>query len=96
MAESRQRNIVERLADAGEEAIQRIGTAPGADRLLGPLNALRERMDDLQKRVRGLESLDKRLAAVERRLDELEGGTPAKPSAKPSPPRKRSSGSSST
>jgi hypothetical protein len=73
MARPRQKNIVERLADAGEEAIQRIGSAPGGDRLLGALGSMRERVDDLQKRVRGLENLDKRLGAVERRLDKLEG-----------------------
>ena len=73
MARPRQRNIVERLADAGEEAIQRIGNAPGADRVLGTLNTVRDRVDDLQKRVRGLEKLEKRLTAAERRLDKLEG-----------------------
>jgi hypothetical protein len=77
VARPRQRNIVERLADAGEEAIQRIGTAPGADRLLGAVNSMRDRLDDLQKRVRGLEDLDKRLAGVERRLDRLEGKGPS-------------------
>jgi hypothetical protein len=73
MARPRQRNIVERLADVGEEAIQRIGSAPGADRLLGALNSVRDRVDDLQKRVRGLEGLEKRLVALERRLDKIEG-----------------------
>jgi hypothetical protein len=64
---------VERLADVGEEAIQRIGSAPGADRVLGTLNTVRDRVDDLQKRMRGLEELEKRLRAAERRLDKLEG-----------------------
>ena len=73
MARPRQKNLVERLADAGEEAIQRIGSAPGADRVLGALSAMRDRVDDLQKRVRGLEALEKRLSTVERRLDRLEG-----------------------
>ena len=72
MAQRRQRNFVERLADVGEEAMQRIG---GADRLVGALGSVRERVDDLQKRVRGLEGLDKRLTAVERRLDKIEGKT---------------------
>jgi hypothetical protein len=69
----KRRNIVERLADAGEEAIQRIGTAPGADRVLGALGSLREGVDDLQKRMRGVEGFEKRLKALERRLDKLEG-----------------------
>lgn len=73
MARPRQKNIVEQLADAGEEAIKRIGSAPGADRVLGALGSMRDRVDDLQKRVRGLESLEKRLGALERRLDKLEG-----------------------
>jgi len=64
---------VERLADVGEEAIQRIGTAPGADRLLGAVNTMRDRVDDLQKRMRGVEALEKRLVSVEKRLDKLEG-----------------------
>jgi hypothetical protein len=70
---AKRRNIVERLADAGEEAIQRIGTAPGADKVLGALGSLREGVDDLQKRMRGVEGLEKRLKALERRLDKLEG-----------------------
>jgi hypothetical protein len=73
MARPTQRNLVERLADVGEEAIQRIGSAPGADRALKALGTMRDRVDDLQKRVRGLENLEKRLAAVERRLAKVEG-----------------------
>jgi hypothetical protein len=100
MARPRQKNIVERLADAGEEAIQRIGSAPGGDRLIGALSSMRERVDDLQKRVRGLESLDKRLAAVERRLDKLDGkGKTATPKASATAKRStaaRKSGSSSS
>ena len=73
MASAKQKNIVERLADIGEEAIQRIGSAPGGDRLLAAMAGTRDRLDDLQKRVRGLEELDKRVAALERRLDKVEG-----------------------
>ena len=73
MAQNKQRNLVERLADAGEEAIQRISNAPGGDRLVGAVNTMRDRVDELQKRMRGLEQLEKRLAAAERRLDKLEG-----------------------
>ena len=52
---------MERLADVGEEAIQRIGGAPGADRALKALTTMRDRVDDLQRRVRGLEGLEKRV-----------------------------------
>ena len=96
MAKARQRTLVNRLADAGEEAIQRLGGAPGADRFLGAMNAMRDRMDDMQKQLRAVASIEKRLAAIERRLDKLEGkGTkaPARRSTAGSA-RKRSSSSS--
>jgi hypothetical protein len=91
VARPRQRNLVERLADVGEEAIQRIGTAPGADRLLGAVNTMRDRVDDLQRRMRGVEALEKRLVSVENRLDKLEG---KKTSSSSSSTRKRSAPSS--
>lgn len=85
MAQPRQ-SIVDRLADLGEEAIQRIGSAPGGDRVLAAMAGTRDRLDDLQKRVRGLEALDKRVEEIEARLDKLEGKS--KPT---SPPRKSTS-----
>jgi hypothetical protein len=84
---------VERLADLGEEAIQRIGNAPGGDRVLAAMAGTRDRLDDLQKRVRGLEELDKRVAAMERRLAKLEGK--GKPTARKSPSTTRRKSSSS-
>jgi hypothetical protein len=66
--------LLGKLADFGEEAIQRLSDAPGGDRLLGALNATRERVDELQKRVRGLEDLEKRLVALERKVEKLAKG----------------------
>jgi hypothetical protein len=71
MAGTRRTDLLGRLADMSEEAIQRLSDAPGADKVLGAMNALRDRTDELQKRVRGLESLEQRLAAVERKVDRL-------------------------
>jgi hypothetical protein len=70
---ARQKDLLSRLADAGEEAIQRLADVPGADRFTGALGTMRDRMDEMQKRLRGLEGLDQRLTALERRLDKLEG-----------------------
>jgi hypothetical protein len=92
--ESKQ-SIVDRLADLGEEAIQRIGNAPGGDRVLAAMAGTRDRLDDLQKRVRGLEALDKRVAEIEGRLDKLEGkGTSASTARKPSTTARKSASSS--
>jgi hypothetical protein len=71
MARAAQKDLLSRLADAGETAMKTLGDAPGADRFLGAANALRDRLDELQKRVRGLEDLQQRLAALERKVDRL-------------------------
>jgi len=75
MAGTRRNDLLGRLADLSEEAIQRLSDAPGADRVLGAMNTLRDRMDELQKRVRGLEELEKRLTALERKVDKVAKGT---------------------
>jgi hypothetical protein len=91
VAKPKQKNIVERLAEAGEEALHRIGSvAGGADRVMGTLASLRERVDELQKSVRGIERLEKRLGAIERRLDKLEGKGTATRRRKTSAARKSS------
>lgn len=73
MARSADKNLVSRLADAGEQTIQRLADAPGADRFLGAMTSMRERMDDMQKKLRGLDALEKRVTTLERRLDKVEG-----------------------
>jgi hypothetical protein len=83
-------SILDRLADLGEDAIQRIGSAPGGDKVLAAMAGTRDRIDDLQKRVRGLEDLDKRVVSIERRLDKLEGkGTSSSTARKPASTRKK-------
>jgi hypothetical protein len=74
MAGTRRTDLLGRLADMSEEAIQRLSDVPGADKVLGAMNGLRDRTDELQKRVRGLESLEQRLAAVERKVERLSKG----------------------
>ena len=91
MAGTRRTDLLGRLADMSEEAIQRLSDAPGADKVLGAMNALRDRTDELQKRVRGLESLEQRLAAVERKVDRL-----AKSGASSSATRRKSTKTTST
>jgi uncharacterized protein involved in exopolysaccharide biosynthesis len=71
MATSRRNDLLGRLADMSEEAIQKLSEMPGADRAVTALNTLRDRTDELQKRVRGLEGLEQRLADLERKVDKL-------------------------
>ncbi len=65
-------DLLSRLADRGEEAIARMGEMPGAGRLLDVANNLRQRVDELQRRLQRMDVLDRRLTALEARVDELE------------------------
>jgi hypothetical protein len=94
MAGARRTDLLGKLADLSEDAIQRLSDAPGADRALGALNTLRDRMDELQKRVRGLEDLEKRLTALERKVEKHSKGGSASTSSGPG--RKTTSTKSST
>jgi hypothetical protein len=93
MAVREPKDLLTRLADAGEEAIQKLADAPGADRLLGAVQSLRERMDEVQKKVRGIDALEARVAELENRVDALAGGT-APTAAKP--PARRTAASKTT
>jgi hypothetical protein len=88
------KDLLSRLADAGEEAIGRLAEAPGAERLTGVANSMRDRIDELQKKVRGIDALEARVADVERRLAAVEGsaGRPRASTSAGSPaPRKPAS-----
>lgn len=70
MAE-RNKDLLGRLADLSEEAIQRLSEAPGADRVLHALKRLGDRVDELQRRTRGFEELEHRLSALEKKVSAL-------------------------
>ncbi len=90
MADRRQ-DLLGRLTDLSEEAIQRLAEAPGADRVLHALKGLGNRIDELQRRTRGFEELERRLGALEKRVDSLSRSRPT--SAGGSRPRATRSGS---
>ena len=77
MMAERKQDLLGRLADMSEEAIQRLSEAPGADRALQALKGLGDKVDELQRRTRGFEELEKRLSALEKKVDSL-AKTPAR------------------
>jgi len=80
----RNKDLLGMLSDLSEGAVQRLSEAPGADRALQALKGLGEKVDDLQRRTRGFEELEKRLSALEKRVD---GMAKDKSHAKASVPR---------
>lgn len=81
MAKAPQKDLLSRLADAGEDAIQRLADMPGANRVLDAVSGLRDRLDELQRRVRGIEQLEQRVAKLEKELAALKRGAAVKPKA---------------
>jgi hypothetical protein len=93
MAAREPKDLLTMLADRGEEAIQRLSDAPGADRLLGAAQALRDRMDEMQKRIRGIDALEKRVAALEKKVEALSTPSTRRKTTTTSKPRARKSAS---
>lgn len=82
------RDFLTRLADAGEEAVQRLAELPGGQRALTAASDLRVRVDDLAKKVRGIDALEARVAKLEKELAALKKtktparrATPRKPAS---------------
>ena len=83
-------DVIGRLAGKGEEAVQRLADLPGGTRALKAFNDLKLRVDDLSKKVRGIDALEQRVAKLERQVAALEKkpvarkpATPKKPPAAP-------------
>jgi uncharacterized protein YoxC len=79
-----QKDLLTRLSDVGEEALSRVAGSPTTARLLDSMGGMRERLDDVQKKVRGLDALEQRVAKLEKRVDEL-----SKPKRGAAAPRSR-------
>jgi len=83
MAKNAQKDILSRFADLGEEALHKLPNVPGGNKVLEMVNQSKTRLDDVQKRLRGLDVLEKRVDQLEKRLAKLEKSAPAakKPAA---------------
>jgi polyhydroxyalkanoate synthesis regulator phasin len=84
------KDLVQRLTVAGEEAVQKLGDLPGGKALLETAQSFRERLDDLGSRIRAIDPLEKRVTELEQRLSALEKKparkqAPAKPKPKSGP-----------
>jgi DNA repair ATPase RecN len=92
-----QKDILSRVTDLGNEALHRLSEVPGGARLVEMANDSKSRLDDVQKKLRGLDALEKRVAKLEQQLA-AQSKPPAaarkpaarKPAAKTSSTAKRS------
>ena len=81
---------LDRLASLGEDVLGKASQNPTAAKLLQGAMQLRDRVDDLSKRVRGLEAMEKRLTQLEKRVAKVEAAAkkPKPPAAKQSATKK--------
>lgn len=75
-------DVIGRLAGKGEEVVHRLADLPGGTRALRAFNDLKLRVDDLSKKVRGIDALEQRVAKLEKDLAAL------KRAQKPASPQK--------
>jgi uncharacterized membrane protein YccC len=68
MAKTQQKDILSRVQDLGAEALQRLSEVPGGSKLVDVANETKTRLDEMQKKLRGLDELEKRVARLEREL----------------------------
>ena len=76
------------MTSLGEEVIGKASQNPNVARVVGAATQMKDRVDDLSKRVRGLEGMEKRIGELEARLKKLESAqkratTSAKKPAEP-------------
>ena len=76
---------LDRLANLGEEVLGKAAQNPSLSRVVQTAMQRRDRVDDLTKRVRGLEAMEKRIDELEQRVAKLE-----KPPTKTTPTKKSS------
>ncbi|HEU0304910.1 MAG TPA: hypothetical protein VFR32_10055 [Gaiellaceae bacterium] len=82
-----ERDFAARLAEAGGEAMHKLGDLPMGKALLDGAQTVRERLDELAARIRAIDPLERRVTALEERLEALE--KKAKPAARRKPAAKK-------
>lgn len=77
------RDVITRLADRGEQTIARLADLPGGSKALKAANDLRTRVDEIGKKVRGIDVLETRIAKLEKELAALKRAQKPKATTKP-------------
>jgi hypothetical protein len=72
-----QKDMRSRVQDLVGEALDKLAEVPGGSKLMDMANETRTRLDDVQKKLRGLDALEKRVAKLEREL--AKKSAPSKP-----------------
>ena len=84
--EKDEKDLLARLADAGEDALRRFAEAPGMERATAYAKSSRKQLDELTKRVQGISALEDRIARLEKQVAALAKESPKRTPARKSTP----------
>ena len=65
---AKQNEIVARFTGLTQDALHKLTEVPGGSRIVEMLNESKARLDEMQKKLRGLDELEKRVAKLEKQL----------------------------
>lgn len=68
MAKTQQKDIFARVQEMGSEALHRLADVPGGSKLVEMANETKGRLDEMQKKLRGLDALEARVAKLEKQV----------------------------
>jgi len=85
-----QDDVIKRLAARGDETLQKLTELPGGKSAVKAFNDLRASVDELGKKVRGIDKLEARVEKLEREVAALrraqKAAAPKAPAKKPTAP----------
>jgi hypothetical protein len=81
MANTQQKDLLTQFRDLGSEALSKLSDVPGGSKLVDVVHDTRSRLDELQRKVRGIDVLEERVAKLEERVATLEQKPAARKSA---------------
>jgi hypothetical protein len=92
---AQQKDILSRVTGLTADAFHRLTEIPGGARLVEMANESKSRLDEMQKKLRGLDALEQRVAKLEKQLAAQKPAAAKKPATakkpaarKPAAPKK--------
>lgn len=65
---TKQNDILSRVSELGHEALNKLADVPGGSKVVEMMNDSKTRLDEMQKKLRGLDALEQRVAKLEKQL----------------------------
>ena len=65
---AKQNDIITRFNQLGQEALHRLTDVPGGAKVVEMMNDSKSRLDEMQRKLRGLDELEKRVAKLEKQV----------------------------